>query len=157
MEFGDGGGGGQFRGGKLARRHVGVSDPGAPPVGAEGGEIVVDFTAQQAGFDDRAGRDDAHHVALDQAAPRRFAFDGRGGELFANGDAMTARDERGEVAFEAVIGHARERDAHVSPHRFRGEHDAEFAREEARIVVEGFVEVADAKEEDGVGVAALDF
>ena len=43
-----------------------------------------------------------------------------------------------------------------APHRLRGEHDVQLACEQARVVVERLVEIADAEEEDGIGVSALD-
>ncbi len=145
-----------FRRREVAGRHVGVSYPRALAFDEEGGEVVVDLVLKQAGFEHRAGRDDAHHVALDQPAARRLALHRRGGNLLADGDAVAFRDERAEVSFEAVVRDARERDADVAAHRLRGQDDVQLAREQARVVVEGFVEVADAEEQQRFGVAALD-
>jgi hypothetical protein len=50
------------------------------------------------------------------------------------------------MALEAVVRDSCKRHAYVVAHRFGGEHDVEFAREQARVVVERLVEVADAEE-----------
>src|ERR1051325_2381744 len=69
---------------------------------------------------------------------------------------MAATDEGGQVTFEAVIGHARQRHTDILTHRLGGQHDVQFARDETRIVVKGLVEIADAEQQYGVAVALLD-
>src|SRR5438445_551344 len=48
--------------GKLARRHISISQPGALAVSYERSKIVVDLVVKKAGFENCSGRDDSHNV-----------------------------------------------------------------------------------------------
>lgn len=160
-ESGDGVVGGHGAGGELAGGDVEPGDAGlgsGPGVGAAGaagggeaGEIVVGLLVEEVALDDGAGGDDADDLALDEAL-------GGGGvaHLLAEGDLVALRDELREVAIDGVVRDAGERDAEALAHRLGGEGDVELARAEFGVVVEGLVEVAEAEEDDGVWVAALD-
>src|SRR5205085_1897469 len=82
-----------------------------------------------------------------------FAFDGRVRQLFADGYLVAARDQPPEMTFEAVMWDARERHAHVLTHRLGRQHYPKLARDQARVVVKSFVEVADAEKENGIALA----
>ena len=98
-----------------------------------------------------ARRDDPGDVAVDQCP----AAIGRA-DLLANGDFVTGRDEAGDVAIRGVMGDAGHGNADALAHLAAGEHDVQDARRDLRVLLERLVEIAEAKEEDGVGEAALD-
>ena len=104
-----------------------------------------------AGVGQRAGRDDARDVALDDALGLLRVLD-----LIADGDAEAALDEPRDVAVGGV-----ERDA-AHRHRVaggvlrsRGQRQLEGARGRQRVLVEHLEEVAHPEEQDGVAVARL--
>jgi hypothetical protein len=69
---------------------------------------------------------------------------------------VAGADEAGDVAVGGVVGDAGHRHPQPLAHLPAGQDDVEDAGGDPGVVVEGFVEVAEAEEEDGVGEAALD-
>ena len=139
----------EFRHAKLARRDVCVSDAGGAIINNEAGKIIIGAAFEQSRLDDGAGRDNARDFAVDQS------FAGRR-HLVADGDLVAALDELGEMAFERTHGNARQRMRVAFAEPLARQHDAEFARQRLRVFVKGFVEIADLKQQDHAGIAALD-
>jgi hypothetical protein len=109
---------------------------------------------QKPRLDDGSGRDDSNYVALYQILSS-LALNGRSRELFADGYAMTARDECGEVTFKTVIRDSCEGNARILTHGLGGQDYIKLTCQRSRIVVEGFVKIAYAKQQQRVRVAAL--
>ncbi len=136
----------------FARRYVSQGDPGPALAKGESGEVVGCGRVERVLGGDGACGDDPDDI------PRDDPFDVGGiRHLLADGDAVALRNEFGDVAVDAVVGYAGERHAEVLAHRLRGEGDREFFRDEAGVIIERLVEIAQAEEEDGVGVALLQF
>ena len=76
--------------------------------------------------------------------------------LLADGDPIALLDQARKVGFEGVVGDARKGYALSAAHLPRGQGDFELARDEARVVVEGLVEVAHPEEQHLVQVLLLD-
>ena len=144
-------GAGDLGGGELARREVGEGQTGggAPRSHGHGHQVVVAALVEHPRLDDRALGDDAAHLALDQPLARLR-------HLLGDGDLVAGFHQLGDVAVDAVVGHARQRHALVVADRPAGEHHVADARHRLGVVVEGLVEVAQAKEQDAVGVLALE-
>jgi len=134
-----------FAGGDVGQRQC--HDTLAP---GERAKVVGRGGVQRGVRCDGAGGDHADNIAGHEA----FHFGGVG-HLLADGDPVAAADELRDMTVDAVIGHACEGDAQVLPHRLGRQGDLELARDELRVVIEGFVEVAEAEEQDRVRVALL--
>ncbi|GIW17535.1 MAG: hypothetical protein KatS3mg064_0692 [Tepidiforma sp.] len=131
----------------FAGRDVGEGERGIAAAADERAEVV-----RPAGFERRLGGDGARSDdADDVAGDEPFDFGGVS-ELFANGNPVAAGDELRDVLVDSVVGHAGKGHAEVFPHRLRGEGDLEFFGDELRVVVERFVKIAEAEEEDGARV-----
>jgi hypothetical protein len=76
--------------------------------------------------------------------------------LFADGDFKASADKAGDVAIGGVIGYAAHGNGLALFSIARGEGDLELARGNHGVFVEEFVEIAEAEEEKGVGIARLD-
>ena len=139
------GGRGEFAGGD-----VGVGQPDALVVKDDGGEKVVLPGVQHARFDDRTGGKDAHHLARHQTVDRC------GADLLAEGDLVAAGDQFGDIPFGRMVGNAAHGDPLALGNGAPGEDQVQLAGRHVRVIVEHFVEVAQAKEDDGVRVLRLD-
>ena len=98
-----------------------------------------------------AWRDDADDFAADDflAGAGRF-------HLIADGDLESGADQAGDVAVGGVIGDAAHGNGLALFAIARGESDLEFARSEDGVFVEEFVEIAEAEEQESVGIAGFD-
>ena len=144
---------GQLGRGKMGRHeaarrnlHPGQADRIA---GRNGGQVVALAGIEQGVVGDRAGRDDPRHFALDESLGQLGIFD-----LFADGGPEAGGDQLGQVAFQLVVGkagHGRAVLALVA----RGEGQVEHAGGGLRVLVEHLVEVAHAKQQQGVGACPL--
>ena len=105
---------------------------------------------QQRLVGDRARGDDAHHLAFDQALAR-----GRIADLFADRHRFAQRHQPREVAFVGVVRHAGHRDRLPRRLPALGQGDVEQFRRLARVVVEQFVEIAHAEEQQHVRMLRL--
>ena len=111
---------------------------------------------QQPFLGDRAGRDEAHHVALDDGfAAALLGFRGVF-ELLADGDAMAERDEALQIIVGALDRHAAHADVLALVLAALGQHDAERAAGDFRVREEQFVEIAHAIEQQAIGIGGLD-
>ena len=133
---------------EAARRnlHPGQADRIA---GRNGGQVVALAGIEQGVVGDRAGRDDPRHFALDQSLGQLGIFD-----LFADGGPEAGGDQLGQVAFQLVVGkagHGRAVLALVA----RGEGQVEHAGGGLGVLVKHLVEVAHAKQQQGVGACPL--
>jgi hypothetical protein len=88
-------------GGELARGELDIRQTVAAIAPRYGRQIVLRLFPQQSFLDDGAGRDDAHHVSLDQ--PLCLA---RVLELFHHCHLVTALDQAADVGRDAAIWHA---------------------------------------------------
>jgi hypothetical protein len=98
-----------------------------------------------------AGRDHAHHLAVDRAL--RF---GRVADLLAQRNRLALAHEARQVGVDAVIRHARHGDRFAARLAARGQRDVEEPGGAPRVVVEQLVEVAHAIEKEGARVLGLD-
>ena len=114
------------------------------------GEEIIFAGVKDGDVSGGAGSDDAGDFAADEF------FAGAGLlHLFADGDFEAGADEAGDVAVGGVVGDA----AHGNGLAFfavaGGEGDLEFAGGDDGVFVEEFVKVAEAEEEEGVGIAGF--
>ena len=140
--------------GKIARRQF---DPRQAPrraalAGRQHGSQERRRTCIQVGdIGQRARRDHARHLALDQPLGRLRVLD-----LIADRDAESLADQAGDVSVGGMERDAAHRDAGSGGVlRARGEGQLEGSRRDHRVFVEQLVEVAHAEEQQGVGVLAL--
>ena len=99
----------------------------------------------------RARRDHAHDLAPDDALGLPGILD-----LLADRDAVALAHEPGEVAVDGVKRHAAHRNRPAGRVlRSRGQRQVERARRDQRVLEEHLVEVAHAKEHDGVAILPL--
>ena len=132
------------------RRQVGPGQSVAVAAAAERKQQRVAALGQQGLVGHRAGRDDPHHLAFDQALAG-----GGVAHLLADGDRLAQRDQAREIALGSVVRHAGHRDRLPARAAALGQGDVEQARGLARVVVEQLVEVAHAEEQQHVGVLRL--
>ena len=147
---------GEGPGRQIERRKSIARAPVARPDPLHGDEEPRPARLEQALLGDRAGRDEPHDVALDdrfRAAPLRF---GRILELLADRDAMAERDQAVEVVVGALDRHAAHADVLAVVLAALGEHDAERAARDLRVVEEELVEVAHPVEQQAIRVGRLD-
>ncbi len=96
----------------------------------------------------RAGRDDAHDLALDESLGLLRIFD-----LIADGDAKAFLHEPCDVGVDGVMGDTAHRNAAaVGVFRARGQCEIEGARRDERVLVEHLVEIPHAEEHDCVAM-----
>ena len=143
---------GQRGGEHLAGGDVAQAQAAGGGVGIDGTQEVVLPLLQHGGGDHRARGDDPGHVPLYQAL-------GQGGvlHLFADGHLIALGDQPGDVAVAGVIGHAAHGGALLRglvavP---GGQSEVQLLGRQLGVVVEHLVKVAQAEEEDGVGVLLL--
>jgi len=107
----------------------------------------VGTLVQQFAVGDRARRDDAHHLAFDGALRSGYIA-----HLLGNRHRFAELDQLAEVAFQRMHRHAGHHHGLPRAGAARRERDVEQAVGLARVVVEDFVEVAHAEEDERVGV-----
>ncbi len=142
-----GAGSGEFRRAEIAGGEVEEGESGGVVGEVHGGEIVA-LLGGEGGIEGGAGREDASDFAADD-----FLRELRVLHLVADGDAITLAEETGDVVFGGVPGDAAHGD--VTLFVAGGEGDLELAGGGFGVVEEELVEVAEAKEEQGVGVLAF--
>ncbi len=99
----------------------------------------------------RARRDHARDFALDDLLRHARIF-----HLFADGDLESLANQLGNVVLGRVVGHTAHRDGDAFFLVARGQRDLQFARGDHRVFEEQLVEIAEAKEEQRVGMLFLD-
>ena len=139
---------------ELARGHVDEGGPqGAPRArsGAmQGEEKVVRGPVQVLRVGERPGGDDAHHLS-----PHELLALARRLHLLAHRHLASGADQPGDIAVGRVMGNARHGDGPL-PLLARGEGDLEQARALVGVLEEELVKVAEAEEEEVVGVTLLE-
>src|SRR5579884_1472942 len=127
-----------------------ASRPPAPIPHPDRRQVVVRLGGEERRLDERARRDDTHHLTRDQAPLRHRPH------LVADGDAVALGDEAGDVALGGVGGDARHRHLVAPPEVAARQRQVQGAGHQLRVVVERLEEVAQPEEENGVGMAALE-
>src|SRR5207247_7250977 len=77
--------------------------------------------------------------------------------LFAECDGPPSLKKLCDITLRGMVGHSAERNWVGAGFIARGEGNGEQLGGDLRILVKHFVEVADAEQQNGVGIAALDF
>ena len=145
----------EIRGGDLAKLELAGRevDGGEPERGVSGDreDVVVAARREELVLEDRARSDDLDDVPLhDPPRLRRIL------ELFADRHAATHLEQAGDVFIHGLYGDAREGNVPLSAVVPRGEGESQQAAPLLRVLEEHLVEVADAEEEERIGVARLD-
>ena len=117
----------------------------------ERADIIVLVRGQKGPLGHGAGRDDAHHVALDDPLRLRRVL-----QLLADGHAVALGDELGDVALHRMVRYAAHRRALAAAAVLAGQHQLERLRGGHSVVVKHFVKVAQSKKQDAVRIFALD-
>ena len=119
--------------------------PPLPAVTVNGEEIVAGGAVEHLRVGERAGRDDAHHLAPHEllAAAGRL-------HLLAHRHLLALADEPGDIGVGGVM-----RDAGHGRRLARGQRDLQEARAQVGILGEHLVEVAQPEQQEIVRVAAL--
>ena len=115
------------------------------------GQVIVRRRAQQLLFHDRPRRHHARHVTSHDALRLLRVL-----QLLADRHPVAAADQLLQVRLQRVVRHARQRHPQVLAHRLGRQRDLQLLRDELRVLIEGLVEIAEAKEHDRVGEASLD-
>ena len=114
-------------------------------------QVVWLAGGQEVRLDQRARCEHAHDLASHEALGGLRIFD-----LIADGHRTAGLQEPGDIAGGGMIGDAAQRHLIGLVLVPRGQRDLEQARTCDRVLVEHFVEVPDAEEEDGVRILLLD-
>ena len=143
--------------GELAGGDVHVGQSGALPIAValafrvDGQQVIVAPLGQHARLHDGARRDHARDLARDEAVDRRVA------DLLADGHVIALVDQARDVVLGGVVRNTGHRHALTLGDRAAGEHQIQLAGGQFRVLIEGFVKVAQAEENNRVGILALDF
>ena len=142
------------RGAELPRREVAERRAAGLRAQIHRAEIVRLVLLEHRGLRDRAGRDDADDVPLDQPLGKRGIL-----HLLADGHLVALGDQAADVRLGRVVRHAAHGralggvfDVAVA----RREREVELARGKARIVVEHLIKIAQPEKQQAVGIALLD-
>ena len=119
-------------------------------------QIIVAPRVEQRVFGERAGGDQAHHVAPHHALGAALLRLGRVLELLADRDAVAERDQAVQIFVGALDRHAAHRDVGAQMLAALGQHDAERARGDFGVLEEQFVEIAHPVEQQAVRIGGLD-
>ena len=144
---------GKLCGLKFAGReiYVGKTNWRTGRVRGHGGEKIIFASVEDRDIGRRSGCDDP-----DDFATHDFLSGARLLHLIANGDLESGANEAGDVALGRVIWDAAHRNGLAFFAIPRGQHDLQFAGREDGVFVEEFVEIAQAEQEQCVGVARFD-
>ena len=143
-------------GGEVGGREV---EPGQRQLAlrlGDGGEIVVAARIEQRILGQGAGRDDAHHGALDHRLGAALLGLGRILDLLADRDLEALADQPRQIGLVAVHRHAAHLDVFAQMLAALGQRDVERRRGLDRVVEEQLVEIAHAVEQQMVGMHRLD-
>ncbi len=114
-------------------------------------QVIVASAGQEVGFREGARRDHPYNFALEEAIGL-----GLGAGLFTDRYMEAAFNQAAKVVFSGMVGDARHGHTHAFGHRAAGEHDIQGFAGLLRVFVEGFVKIAQAEEDDRLGVFAFD-
>ena len=132
-----------------AHRQPGQADRRSLP--GDGEQRRIAAVAEQRPVGERAGRDDADHLALDRPLGARCVAD-----LLADRDRLAEPDQPRQVGVDRMRRHAGHRDRLAAGLAACGQRDVEQPVRPPRIVEEQLVEVAHPVEEERVGMGGLD-
>src|SRR5439155_23580577 len=132
-----------------AGREVDGGDPEAVALGGQRREQARRARLEALLLEDRAGRDDAHHLAFHEPAPARR-------RLLAYGHRVALGQEAGDVRLRRVRREAAETHLVRVAAVPRRQREIEVARGGRGVLEEHLVEVAQAEEVDGPAVLRLD-
>jgi hypothetical protein len=118
-------------------------------------QIVVAARIEQRVLGDRAGGDDADHLAADDGLGAALLRLGRILHLLADGDLEALADQLRKIGIGGVGGHAAHGYVLAAVLAALGEGDVERLRRLHRIVEEQLVEIAHAVEQQAIGVRPL--
>ena len=138
---------GEFCRAEIAGGEVEEGESGGVVGEVDGGEVVA-LLGGEGGIEGGAGREDPGDFAADD-----FFCELRVFHLVADGDAITLAEQAGDVVLRGVVRDAAHGD--VALFVASGEGDLQLAGGGFGVVEEELVEVAEAKEEQGVGVLAF--
>ena len=142
---------GQFHHTESAGRKIQPGKTKTSAGAANAGEHGIATFIEQRFIGDGAGRDDAHHLAFHRTlSSAGFAA------LLANGDGLSLTDQFHQVGIESHRRHARHGNRGTGRGATLRERDVQQLRGTARIVVEHFVEIAHAIEQQHIGMLCLD-
>ena len=134
-----------FAGSQVAGGDVGVGQAAGIAIGNGDSQVVVGFGLEPVFVEDRAGGDDAGDLAFDETAADLA-------DLVADGDAQPGLDEASDVGGGGVVGHAAHGYAVALAEFAGGEDDLEDGGGAFGVLVEHLVEVAEAEQQDRVGL-----
>jgi hypothetical protein len=143
----------EFGGLEFARREIDESqaDWGAGGVRGYRGEEIIFAGVEDGDICGGAGGDDADDFAADDFFSGAWLL-----HLIADGDFESGADQASDVAFGGVVGDAAHGDGLAFFAIAGGERDLQFAGGEDGVFVEEFVKVAQAEEQEGVGITGFD-
>src|SRR5208337_3154798 len=143
---------GEFGGKEFAGREIdkGETDSGLRDIVSSGSEEIVFAGIEDGDVGGGAGGDDTGDFASNQL----FAGPGLL-HLFADGDFEAGADEAGKVSVGGVVRNAAHGNGLALFAIAGGERDLEFAGGDDGVFVEEFVEIAEAEEQESVGVAGF--
>ena len=141
---------------EVAGRHVQPGERQRILALGERGEEVVRPGIEQAVLGEGARRHHAHHGALDQRLAAPAPGRGRVLGLLADRDLETLLDQALQVSLGAVHRHAAHRDVGLAVAATPGERDVQRRGRELGVLEEQLVEIAQAEEQQAVGVLRLD-
>ncbi len=142
---------GHLGGAKLAGGEVQPGQPRFVAALAQRQQQAVALLFQQRGVGDRAGRDDAHHLALD-----RTLAGGRVADLLADRHRLAKLHQPRKILLGGVIRHTRHLDRLAVGRAALRQRNVEQLGGTHRIVEEQLVEIPHAVEHQHVGMLRLD-
>ena len=144
---------GKLGGPKLARGkiEIGQADRHACIAAGHRGQKAIFLGFQDIQVGGGAGGDDAHHFPPHQALAGAGLL-----HLITDGDLVTGAQQPGDVSFGGMKGDAAHGNGLAALAIARGESNLQFLRGHQGVFVEEFVEIAQTKQEQRVGIALLD-
>jgi hypothetical protein len=106
---------------------------------------ILTLLVEQGFVSQGAGCDDAHHLAADHALGLAGVF-----HLFGDGHVVAGVDQLIQIAVEGVIGNSSKRNRVGIVFVARGQRDPQHPRRLDRVVVEQFIKIPHAKQQQGI-------
>jgi hypothetical protein len=114
-------------------------------------EVVLRLASKEGVFHESARRQDACDIAVDESLFGAGFF-----QLVADGDLVASFKQLGDVAFNGMMGDTAHRDAIALADLPRGQDQLQHLRADARILTEHFVKIAEAEEQQDIGILGFD-
>jgi len=135
--------------GELTGRDLGIGNPCAVALDHDSGEVVGPPLIEHLRFGQCARGNDPLDTPLHRTAAARLTH------LLCQRDPVALLDQPGNIALDGVVRNARHRDPDVLGDRTRGKEDVQLPRGNLRVFIEGFVEVAEAEEQNRIRILRL--